>query len=1000
VPVPNVAEWHIRINHQKASLTNVVITDHLSEGAGNETYILGSFRLRRVTMTSTGSVSEVHETDETANLSGRLTIATDGKSFTLNLGNIDGTQYRLSYRTTYTPGTKLRNNMTLTSTEQTKMISGSHQAASSGGEGTGDLANKIKIVKVDAEDSSIPLAGVVFEVERPDGTTFELTTGADGTVTSGTLTSGTYKVREKTPLTGYVPNSTVYTLVVSSEAGAVLNVANEPIRTSVSVTKAWVGPVGGPVTVRLFADGEDTGKTLELSAANGWTDTFTGLRQYNPDGTEIVYTIEEIEIENYSSAIIGGAANGFTIINATTETIDISGAKTWGDANDQDGVRPGSITVRLFADGTEVASTTVTSADNWAFSFPGRFKYNADGSEIVYTVTEDAVENYSTTIDGYAITNTYTPGKTSVTVVKEWDDANDQDGKRPGTIMVQLYANGEPSGDAVELSDGNQWTYTWTELDQKANGQDIVYTVEEVEVPEGYSSDTTGDAVSGYTITNTYTPETIDIYVGKIWYGPVGAEVTVILLAGGEEIARMTLSEANGWEDAFEGLPKYKDGTEIGYTIEEFDIENYDSAITGSAEEGFIITNTNTETVDINVEKIWVGPEGIEVTVLLRANGVITGNTLTLNAENGWQGTFVGLPKYEYEGGGEIVYTIEELEIENYASAITGSAEEGFTVTNTNTETVDIYVGKVWYGQPGTEVEVGLLADGRDTGRTVALNAANGWYGVFAGLPKYDVLTGEPIAYTVTEAQVSGVDADRYITFVSSPEEGYFEIVNVELIGIDVEKVWVGPKGTEITVSLRANGELTGDTLDLSEANGWRGTFVGLPKYDVLTGEPIGYTIEELDIDNYTSAITGNAETGFTVTNTNTETVDIGVVKKWVGTPAASATVQLRADGRVVAEATLTASSGWAHTFAGLPRYDPGTGEPIAYTLTETPIPGYRTAIAGDAASGFAVTNTREIPPGVPGTGDGRNPLLWSSLALAGLLMAAAARLRGWMRDM
>ena len=35
-------------------------------------------------------------------------------------------------------------------------------------------------------------------------------------------------------------------------------------------------------------------------------------------------------------------------------TIDISGSKTWNDNNNQDGKRPGSITIRLYADGTEL----------------------------------------------------------------------------------------------------------------------------------------------------------------------------------------------------------------------------------------------------------------------------------------------------------------------------------------------------------------------------------------------------------------------------------------------------------------------------------------------------------------------------------------------------------------------------------------------------------------------------------------------------------------------
>ena len=60
------------------------------------------------------------------------------------------------------------------------------------------------------------MANAVFEVTRPDGTKFELTTGADGTVTSGALASGTYKVKEKTAPIGYELNRDEYTLQVTS----------------------------------------------------------------------------------------------------------------------------------------------------------------------------------------------------------------------------------------------------------------------------------------------------------------------------------------------------------------------------------------------------------------------------------------------------------------------------------------------------------------------------------------------------------------------------------------------------------------------------------------------------------------------------------------------------------------------------------------------------------------------------------------------------------------
>ena len=70
-----------------------------------------------------------------------------------------------------------------------------------------------------------------------------------------------------------------------------------------------------------------------------------------------------------------------------------------------------------------------------------------DGKEIVYTLQEEKVAEYTTTIDqaAYTITNTHAPGKTSVTVTKKWDDENDKDGIRPKSIRVQLYANDQKS---------------------------------------------------------------------------------------------------------------------------------------------------------------------------------------------------------------------------------------------------------------------------------------------------------------------------------------------------------------------------------------------------------------------------------------------------------------------------------------------------------------------------------------------------------------------------
>ncbi|PNZ73780.1 Cna B-type domain-containing protein, partial [Mammaliicoccus stepanovicii] len=80
--------------------------------------------------------------------------------------------------------------------------------------------------------------------------------------------------------------------------------------------------------------------------------------------------------------------------------------------------------------GEKIDSVEVSEQDGWQYEFNQLPKYK-DGQEIKYTVTEDHVKDYSTTIDGHTITNEYTPGKTTATVTKQWDDKNNQDGKRP-----------------------------------------------------------------------------------------------------------------------------------------------------------------------------------------------------------------------------------------------------------------------------------------------------------------------------------------------------------------------------------------------------------------------------------------------------------------------------------------------------------------------------------------------------------------------------------------
>ena len=306
----DLVEWGGRINHRGDTLHNVVMTDKLDQPG--EKYIPGSFKVRRVVYDAYGYVTNVLEE---LDLTGRLTISPDGSSFTLNLPDMNGDQYDFKYRSTYTPGTVLKNDVVLTATEKVQRAYAIHMLADSGGQGTGTLANKIKIVKVDADDNQVKLADAEFKITRvSDGREYTLKTDANGEAVSGWLRAGQYKLVETKAPAGYEADPQERLVTVQDGAVSLQTIENAPMKVSVNVKKLWVGEKKPSVKVHLYADGVDTGKELTLNESNAWTASFANLRKYK-GADEIKYTVKEERVSGYSIAITGDSANGYVITN-------------------------------------------------------------------------------------------------------------------------------------------------------------------------------------------------------------------------------------------------------------------------------------------------------------------------------------------------------------------------------------------------------------------------------------------------------------------------------------------------------------------------------------------------------------------------------------------------------------------------------------------------------------------------------------------------------------
>ena len=175
-----------------------------------------------------------------------------------------------------------------------------------------------------------------------------------------------------------------------------------------------------------------------------------------PYGTE--YTITELTPAKYSLSISGNDSDTLTeskkvIFTNTAEYVSIPVVKVWEDNKDQDGKRPNMIEVILTGNGTEVARATLSgTTDTWSYTFEDLPKYD-NGVEIKYQVEEIKVEEYTVTIDGYNIKNTYTPKTTKSTIVKDWNDKDDAQGKRPDSVTMKLYANNANTGIWVKLGE-------------------------------------------------------------------------------------------------------------------------------------------------------------------------------------------------------------------------------------------------------------------------------------------------------------------------------------------------------------------------------------------------------------------------------------------------------------------------------------------------------------------------------------------------------------------
>lgn len=788
-----------------------------------------------------------------------------------------------------------------------------------------------------------------------------------------------------------------YTYKIEGDADTGFTVTNEHISavTNVVVNKYWEDAENQdgvrPDSVAVTLSGSD-GKTYKatLTKDTGFSKTFENLPVFFNNGTKITYTVTEDAVNGYTGKITTDDTGYILSITNThaPETIRKTVTKTWDDGNDRDGIRPTNVKIELYGtDGTR-RTQYLTKDNHWSYSFENLPKYQNEGTIILYTIKEEAVDGYTqksvTTTTGFDLTNTHEIQTADYEVKKVWIDDNDRDGARPTSITLTLTGSDGSKYTKLMTAADNWNAVTFERVPMFNGGKYITYTLTENEVPSYINSIEVSEDGKHFTVTNTHAPDHTVINITEVWHdendqdGIRPRKMIAIVVGSNGNRHEVPLHSSGDWHYTCDDLVKYwKNGQLVDYTVEAVTIDGYTSEVKSLGNNVFEVHNTHIpETISKTVTKTWKDNEnqdGIRpasVTVTLTGSNAVS-KTATLNKDNGWTATFENLPKRDH--GNIVAYNVKESDTEGYEASVV-KTEDGFQLINEHdSETTMRTVTLVWRDEdnrdgvrPDAVTYTLHGSDGSEQEKTV--NKDDAWNDVvFENLPVYQ--NGQRISYTLTESAIDG-----YANDIRS-SGNTFTVTNThipETVNVDVTKIWTDGENQDGNRPDSISVILTGSdgkryTTTITAANNWKHTFLKLPKF-FNEGTQIEYTLTEDTMSGYSDVVEKRSDYVFVLTNKySPATVDVTIVKKWDddndrdGMRPESVDIVLNGSDGKLYTGTLSTENGYTCVFQSVPKYHDG-GTLINYTIAEEKIPGYTTTIAKDASGyKFTLTNAKTI---------------------------------------
>ena len=361
------------------------------------------------------------------------------------------------------------------------------------------------------------------------------------------------------------------------------------------------------VKLSLLANGTVAARKA-VTEKESWKCVFTGLPLRDKNNEPILYRVAENTIPGYSisqrktepaqsSSLLSCRNTSYIILNhREPSTTSVTVKTSWNDSMDHEKLRPKQTKVQLYANGIPYGGKRILDSSNgWKCHFKD-LPVNTGGNRISYTAAQEWVpdgyqESLSADENGtILIENQHNAGEsvsddssdmTSLSGYVKWDDADDQDSLRPFELEINLQANGKQiARKKVSAADG--WTFSFDSLPKYTNGSEISYSVHAAP-PSSYEV-----SEEGSSLLCTHDPETTGIQ-GKVEWKDEDlhsslrpGSVTFTLLADGMPLKSIKVKEQDKWAFSVSGLPRYKTGKEVVYTIEPESCAGYEPSVQGT----------------------------------------------------------------------------------------------------------------------------------------------------------------------------------------------------------------------------------------------------------------------------------------------------------------------------------------------------------------------------------------------------------------------------------